>query len=217
MAARGLVHIGSGDHNAYALAVLRLRDQADDQLPEILAGQRVDAGGGFIQQQDARASDQGRGQPQFLLHAARKLPGEAIFEGRQPDKLEDFHAAWIPLAGGQAAHLGEEADILQHGQVFIQRKTLRKIANLCPGFFGRAQHVTAVDADQRRMLAVRRGAVSAAQHAQGGGFSSAIRPDQAVDLAGCHLEADILNSLLEAKMAREMGGFDQILHKDTLF
>ena len=67
IAAGRLVHVGRADHHRHALG-----QQADDQLPEVLARDRVDAGGRLVEQQQARAMDQRAGQPQLLFHARPK-------------------------------------------------------------------------------------------------------------------------------------------------
>ena len=49
--APGFIHIRGAHQRCHlALVVIRLAHQADDQLPEILAGDRVHTGGGFIEQ-----------------------------------------------------------------------------------------------------------------------------------------------------------------------
>ena len=101
------------------------RDQRNQQLPEILSCDRVDAGGGFIQQQDSRTRNERGCQPQLLSHTPGKLSRPPILEGSQTDKIEDLHAAWQPFACTHAADLREEPDILQDRQFLIQREALR--------------------------------------------------------------------------------------------
>jgi succinate dehydrogenase hydrophobic membrane anchor protein len=63
------------------------------------------------------------------------------------DEGQDFHAAWLPLLARQAARLGTKAQILQHGQLFVQREALRQVADLGAGLLGLFEHVVAADPD----------------------------------------------------------------------
>ena len=56
-AADRLIHVGRADQHPGAVG-----QHADDQLPEVLARDRVDAAGGLVQQEQRRAMDQRPGQ-----------------------------------------------------------------------------------------------------------------------------------------------------------
>ncbi|MEI2652457.1 MAG: hypothetical protein V9G12_09930 [Microthrixaceae bacterium] len=91
-----LVHVGRADQDGQVAAA----QQRHDQPPEILARHRVNAGGRLVEQQHLGLVDQRQRQPQLLLHAAGKLAGAAVAEGRQPDELQNFLAARRPLRAG---------------------------------------------------------------------------------------------------------------------
>ncbi len=63
--AHRFVHVRRADQNGRSAA-----QQADQQVPEFLAGHRVHAAGRFIQQEHFGAMHQGRRQSKFLLHTA---------------------------------------------------------------------------------------------------------------------------------------------------
>ena len=63
----GFVHVGRGDDHAHTVAFTA---NAPDQIPELAARQRIDAGGGLVKDQQVRVVDQRTAQAQFLLHAA---------------------------------------------------------------------------------------------------------------------------------------------------
>jgi hypothetical protein len=69
----------------YRDALLR---QLMDLVPEIAPGLGVDAGRGFIQQQQARLMDQAGGQCQPLFPAARERTGQLLLPGRQAEALQ---------------------------------------------------------------------------------------------------------------------------------
>ena len=125
MTAGGFIHVGRGEeHPPPGPAIFTGirdggRDNADEQLPEILAGDRVHAGGRLVEQKRPGLSDQRGRQAKFLFHAAGKLPGAAVFETGQADEVENLHAARQPFLLRKAAQFGKEADVFQHGQIFI--------------------------------------------------------------------------------------------------
>ena len=57
--------------------------------------------------------------PSFCFMPPESCPARRSSKAGQPDKFQDFQAARQPFRLGQAAHFGKEADVLQHGQVFI--------------------------------------------------------------------------------------------------
>src|SRR5258706_16123245 len=115
MTARGFIHIWSGDDNRDAALCLiphplplsqrerrwgeGSRDKSYYQLPEILACDRINTGGGFIEQQQARTCDERTRQPKFLFHTAGELACAAVFEFIQPHEFKDLHGTWQPFYG----------------------------------------------------------------------------------------------------------------------
>ena len=62
----GLVEVRRREEDRHALA-----REPDNGIPELPARDRIDPGGGLVQQKDARLGDQRAGQRQLLLHARR--------------------------------------------------------------------------------------------------------------------------------------------------
>ena len=71
---------------------------------------------------------------------ARRPPNSARPTNSRISWLRGFHSA-----GRQAAHLGEEVQVFQHGQVFVQGKALRQVADLFARPFHLAGHVEIAD------------------------------------------------------------------------
>ena len=109
------------------------------------------------------------------------MAGAAVFVGRQADEVENFHAARQPLVAFQAAQFGKEADIFQHGQIFVEREALGEITNLGARLLGLLADVETADGDLARVQFE-----GADEEPQRGGLARAVRADQAVDLAGFH-------------------------------
>ena len=72
-AALGLVHVVGGDQERDPL-----RGQREQQVPQLAARDRIDAGGRLVEEDDARLVHQRGAQRQPLLPAARQQPGAPI-------------------------------------------------------------------------------------------------------------------------------------------
>ena len=88
------LHVGGGDHHAHAFPA---RAHAVDQLPELPARERIDAGGRLVEDQKVRIVDQTATQPELLPHAARKLLRRAIGKRRKPGAFEQFGDFPVPF------------------------------------------------------------------------------------------------------------------------
>ena len=97
--ARGLLHVGGGHQHAHAGPV---GADAVDQLPELAARQRIDAGGRLVEDQQVRVVDQRAAQAELLLHAAGELAGRAVGEGRQAGGLQQLGDAAFALGAAVA-------------------------------------------------------------------------------------------------------------------
>ena len=106
---------------------------------------------GSSKQQHLGLVDQRNRQPEFLLHAAGKLAGTAVQELRKANELQYLTAALAPLCGRQPAHLGKEAQVFLHRQIFVQGKALRQVAQSFAPLLRRAQHI---EAGQRHLACV---------------------------------------------------------------
>jgi len=81
------LHVGGGDQHAHTGPA---GSDAIDELPELPAGQRIDAGGGLVQDQEVRVVDQRAAQAELLLHAARELAGGPVPERAEPRAREQL-------------------------------------------------------------------------------------------------------------------------------
>ena len=109
--ALGFVHVGGGDQHAHAGAG---GADAGDQVPELGAGQRIDAGGRLVQDEQVGVVDQGAAQAQLLLHAAGELARRALQEFLQPGGLGQVVDAPAPLGRVVAEQAGEELQVFLH-------------------------------------------------------------------------------------------------------
>ncbi len=112
-----LVHVGRGDHHAHAGPVLA---DVVDQRPELAARQRVDAGGGLIEDQQVRVVHQRAAQAHLLLHAAGQLARRPVREGPEAGGVEQLLHAHRTLGARQPEQLRHEVDVVGHAQLEVQ-------------------------------------------------------------------------------------------------
>ena len=153
----------------------------------------LDALGGFVEEEELGAGDEGAGDGQLLLLAAAEKAALAVQHGLQDrEKLEN-----VVCDGGGGQALGDEADakIFEDGHVGENFSALRDIADALPG--------AAVGRQCGERLVVERdGAGTGPQQAhdafQQGGLADAVAAHEANDLADRHVQVDVPQHLAVA-------------------
>ena len=149
----------AGYHHRHA----KLLGQAADQLPHLLDARRVQAVGGFIQDQQPRKAQQGGGQPQPLLHPQGIMGHFFAFLAVQPHDLQHFPDVLF----GRAPQGLDDAQIFFSRQVPIIAGALDQAADL-------AQQLDAVVGLHRfaeNRYRARRGLGQAQDHFERSGFA----------------------------------------------
>ena len=140
--------------------VMPVRQELREQLPELAARHRIDAGGRLVEQDQRRLVDQRAGERELLLHAARKLLREPPAERRQPRQIEQ------PVSRGgvvaNAVNLGKERDVLVDAQIAVEAELLRQVSDRAGETAMVATRIETEDAD-----------------------GAAVGPQQAADRCGC--------------------------------
>ncbi len=113
----GLFHVGRGHQQRQLRA---LAAYGFDQLPEAPTGQRVDPGGGLVEDQQVRVVDQRAAQAEFLLHPAGEFAGRPFGEALEVGGQQQVVHALVAIGFGQAEQRGEEADVFADGQLGVQ-------------------------------------------------------------------------------------------------
>jgi hypothetical protein len=121
----GLIEIGGRDEHGRLL----LAHELEDDLPQFVPRQRVDAGRRFVEQKKIGRAHERAGKPQLLLHAAGKIAREPLREGPQSRHLHEAGIALRAVAFADTVQIGIEVEILLHGQVFVEAEALRHIAD----------------------------------------------------------------------------------------
>ena len=185
----GLLHIGGGDDDTHAGGAARA--QPVDQIPELAPRQRIDPGGGLIQDQEVRIVDQRAAQAELLLHAAGELFRRPVGEVGQRRRLHQLGDAPVALGSGLAEQTGEERDVLTHAQIRIEilAEPLRHVGDARADLFARAP-VGHVGAEHDRLAALDR--PRAGQDRQQRGFADAVRSDQSDHVSRGNRDRDVI-------------------------
>ena len=199
--ALGLLHIGGGHDDAH------LRPpgtNAGDQLPEMPARQRIDAGGRLVEDQQIGIVDQRAAEAELLLHAARKLAGRPVGKGRKPGAVEQGRDAGLAMRAVMAEQPAEEIDILEDRQcrIEIAAEALRHVgdARTDPVAVPRPGHVAAKDLDAA--LLQRAGTGNQGQQAR---LADTVRSDQPDHLPGRNVERHAVERAVPAIAERDVG------------
>ena len=82
-------------------------------IVQVLAGEFVQGGKGFIEEQEARLGDQGPRQGDAHLHATGQLVGKAVQGRAEPHGLDELAGDGLTLGPGDPLQLQWQGDIVQ--------------------------------------------------------------------------------------------------------
>ena len=178
----GLLEVLGGEEDGHA-AVGR---EPLHLLPQRAAALHVEAGGGLVEEQDARPVDEREREVEPALHAAGVAAHAAVGGLHEPDALEQLRpsaraprrpvmpcrAVWSfrcsrPVRNGSSAASWSAAPI-------VARTAAPSSTTSWPG----------------HPRAPRRRREQRGEHVDGGGLARAVRPEEAVHLAGLHAQVD---------------------------
>ena len=111
----GLVHVVGGQHQGHALGL-----QLVEPLPEEVAGLRVEAGGGLVQQHQLGSIDQRSGDGEPALHAARQRVDLVVATLGELRELEQLLGPGRDLAPRQVEVAAVDDQVVEDGQLAVQ-------------------------------------------------------------------------------------------------
>ena len=152
----------------------------------------------LVHQVDGRVADDGAGERDALLLAAgqlRRLAGEEIVEADACRCLAD---AAIDLGGFDAAGAQRKRDVVEDGEMRIQRVVLKHHRDVAP------RRLELVDASIADPDFTRVERLESGQHAQQRGLAAARRPEQDEALARLDLERDAVGGAVRAEALRHL-------------
>jgi hypothetical protein len=171
----------SGEHERGAVAHLLAQ-----QLPELVAAVRIEAGGWFVQEQHCRCRHQRGGEVEAPAHAAGKVLGQLLGDVGERDSLEQLAGT---LAGGCARQVVEPPDQLEVGaraEQAVDGGGLRGHPDALAHPSCLHDHVVA--GDPRAALGRRR---QGGEDAQRRGLAGAVVPEQPEHAAGGCVQVDV--------------------------
>src|SRR6185503_18967045 len=116
-----------------------------DQVPEFAAGQRIDAAGWFVEEQDGRLVENRAAEREPLPPAAGQFRGAHLLAAAEAGHLEDERPAIVKALALEAVETTEEPDVLVHCELLVERKALRHVADAPLHTFGIPPDVDAAD------------------------------------------------------------------------
>jgi hypothetical protein len=162
--------------------------KAIDHFPEGATGQRVHSRGGLIKKKHARLVHDCRAKSDALLPTARQAAGHQMAPALQPGKRKHPTLFFSAFCKRHFVNAGKELEILIDGQVVIQRKLLRHVANPLTHEFGSQRSRLS----GQLCLAVT-GFEQPAQNFDGGRLAGAVGPEQTINLSILNFEIQVLD------------------------
>src|SRR5579859_6882174 len=149
--------------------------QAEDEADDGLRGDRVEAGGGGIVEDDGRTCDQGAGDGYATAHAAREVGGKRIEGVSELHEAEDLADARFDFVGVDTVFVKAIGDVFSDGERVEERAFLKDEANLAADAeefgFGDAGNVLAENADAAGIGAKEAGSEFKEKGFAGAGFA----------------------------------------------
>ncbi len=112
--ALGFVDVGGREEHGGAGCGL-----AGHEAPKLGAADRIDTGGGLVEDQQVGTVQDGHGEGELLAHAAGELPGQAVGCRRQPGGGEELGGACAQRGAAQPVGAAGKGQVLGGGQVVV--------------------------------------------------------------------------------------------------
>ena len=163
----------------------------------------VDAFEGLVEEEDARAVDDGGGERELALHAVGEIGDKLFAVVGEAHEVEEFFGSGARGIGVEAVHAADKGEVFGRGETAEKRHALGDDTDLALERDGVLREVFAEDFD-----AAGGGGEQAGEHLDGGGFACAVGAEEAEELAGCDGEVDAVDGGEVAEAAGKGGGLD---------
>ncbi len=168
-----LVEVLRGEEDGGAVG-----DQLADDLPHVVPGARVEAGGRLVEEDDPRVADQRHGDVQAALHAAGVGGGGLRRRLDQVEALQQLGGGAPPLAAGEVVQVRHEEHVLLAGDQVVDGGELAGDTDRGAHRLGVGGQVVAADVDA---AGARVGGDEGGEDLHGGGLAGAVRAEQGED------------------------------------
>ena len=180
--------------------------QTAEQPADLFGLQRIQTGGGFVEDQDIRSMHQGLGQPKTLRHAGRESACKPPIELDQPDLVEDGVDRVDQPLSREATQAARPLQVLGHREFGIERHPLRQKTDMP----AQCRSGLVESLLQDKYLAAR-GGEDAGKQLHKGGFAGTIDAEQPEAVAGLELQVEVTQAwsvgIAVAELSGEENGF----------
>ena len=183
--------------------VVPSRDERADDVPDLVAGARVEARRRLVEEHQLRRDDDARGDVEPAPHAPGVVLDQPAGRVGETERLEQLGRPRLGLVPLQAQQPAEQDEVLAPGQVLVDRGELARQADGAAHRIGLAHDVVA---EHARLAAVR--AQQRREHPDRRGLAGAVRAEHAVDGAAAHGQVDAVDGPDRAEDLDEAGGLD---------
>ena len=182
--------------------------ELDEEVFEEAGGGDVEAGEGFVKDEQFGVVEQGGGEEDALLHAFGIEGHLGVLPGVEAEDGEEFGGASFDGALREIAETAYELEVFEAGEMRVHVGFFGDVAEGGAVGFEVVADVLAVEGD-----VATGGFQEAGDDLDGGGFAGAVGADVAYDFAGTDLETD----LFEGKVAAVVfGDAVNLEHKNHL-
>jgi hypothetical protein len=175
-------------------------------MPHLEATARVEARRRLVEEEHGRARDEGGSEVEPAAHASGVGLGRALGGVHEVEALEQRDAAPLRLGAAHAVQTTDHREVLQPGEVLVDRGVLSGETDALAQARGVVHHVEAGHADRARV-----GLEQRRQHADRRGLAGAVGPQQPEHGAVCGLEVDPVERAHVAEGLHEPGDADRRL------
>ena len=203
----GLFEVLGGEQQGGAFVL-----QLTDEVPHVDPAPRVEARRRLVEEQDLRTPHQARGQVQPPAHAAGVRLRRTSRGIRQLEPRQDLLGTTPRLRLREVVQPSDELEVLEAGQVLVDRRALSREADPEPQLLGVAHGVQPVD-----LRSAAGGREQGGQDPDRGRLAGPVRPEQPEHRAGLDLEVDPLERLDVAEVLDErFCADDHIAHERVM-
>src|ERR1019366_9965940 len=102
-----------------------------DQLPELAARERVDAGGRLVEDQEIRIVDEGAAKPELLPHTTRQFLRRTVGKWCKPGAVQKVGDSQLAFRAGLSEQAAKKLDVLADAEIGIKvlAQSLRHIGD----------------------------------------------------------------------------------------
>ena len=190
------VHVVRGDEHGHAA----IGGQLVNQVPEHAPSARIDAAGGLVEEQQLRLVQQRRRERDALAQSRRQSAGQHAQRLLELQPRGEFRDPLFERVVRQPVHRAEEAQVLDDGEVGVERELLAHVAEPVLPLLGLLRRIESAEAGD---LAARR-LQQSRQHADRRRLARSVRAEESEDLAARNVEADVVHRDETAEPARQI-------------